>query len=105
MHLRAAEFFLFDHLTNRGFDQRRTGEIKPASLGHQNLVAKYRQVSAARNAVSHDGGELRNSGRGNDGVVSKDPAEIVLVRKNLVLHRSEERRVGKECRSRWSPYH
>ena len=23
----------------------------------------------------------------------------------LVCHRSEERRVGKECRSRWSPYH
>ena len=22
-----------------------------------------------------------------------------------VLTRSEERRVGKECRSRWSPYH
>src|SRR3989441_1528208 len=27
-------------------------------------------------------------------------------RSRLVLkHRSEERRVGKECRSRWSPYH
>ena len=24
---------------------------------------------------------------------------------NLVSYRSEERRVGKECRSRWSPYH
>ncbi len=24
---------------------------------------------------------------------------------HLVDHRSEERRVGKECRSRWSPYH
>ena len=24
---------------------------------------------------------------------------------NLSIHRSEERRVGKECRSRWSPYH
>ena len=24
---------------------------------------------------------------------------------HLVLFRSEERRVGKECRSRWSPYH
>ena len=24
---------------------------------------------------------------------------------NIVQHRSEERRVGKECRSRWSPYH
>ena len=23
----------------------------------------------------------------------------------LVTQRSEERRVGKECRSRWSPYH
>ena len=22
-----------------------------------------------------------------------------------VMERSEERRVGKECRSRWSPYH
>src|ERR1051325_573597 len=22
-----------------------------------------------------------------------------------IVHRSEERRVGKECRSRWSPYH
>ena len=27
-------------------------------------------------------------------------AEVVLTNK-----RSEERRVGKECRSRWSPYH
>src|SRR3989442_5738861 len=24
---------------------------------------------------------------------------------NVELSRSEERRVGKECRSRWSPYH
>ena len=24
---------------------------------------------------------------------------------SLIRHRSEERRVGKECRSRWSPYH
>src|ERR1019366_239806 len=30
--------------------------------------------------------------------VGKDPFD-------LALHRSEERRVGKECRSRWSPYH
>ena len=25
--------------------------------------------------------------------------------KDKILTRSEERRVGKECRSRWSPYH
>ena len=28
-----------------------------------------------------------------------------LVLTSLYLARSEERRVGKECRSRWSPYH
>jgi len=28
-----------------------------------------------------------------------------LVRDATAAHRSEERRVGKECRSRWSPYH
>ena len=25
--------------------------------------------------------------------------------RNSIYQRSEERRVGKECRSRWSPYH
>ena len=30
---------------------------------------------------------------------------IVETRKNTIENRSEERRVGKECRSRWSPYH
>ena len=28
-----------------------------------------------------------------------------LAGRPLLGHRSEERRVGKECRSRWSPYH
>ena len=30
---------------------------------------------------------------------------IVRLLKKDSLQRSEERRVGKECRSRWSPYH
>ena len=37
-----------------------------------------------------------------------DNAVIVghcYVGKNTIIGRSEERRVGKECRSRWSPYH
>ena len=33
-----------------------------------------------------------------------DPAALVHGDR-LYLYRSEERRVGKECRSRWSPYH
>ena len=33
------------------------------------------------------------------GTVAADPATLTF------KNRSEERRVGKECRSRWSPYH
>ena len=29
----------------------------------------------------------------------------MVVAVNMIVLRSEERRVGKECRSRWSPYH
>src|SRR5919197_257649 len=36
---------------------------------------------------------------------SKTPYELLNGKKPDVFYRSEERRVGKECRSRWSPYH
>ena len=32
-------------------------------------------------------------------------SEDLLLHRQLMEIRSEERRVGKECRSRWSPYH
>ena len=32
-------------------------------------------------------------------------SELKKSRSNYSILRSEERRVGKECRSRWSPYH
>ena len=39
-------------------------------------------------------------------MLSKLHADIhVLMTENATNFRSEERRVGKECRSRWSPYH
>ena len=34
-----------------------------------------------------------------------DGRTITLETGKLAKQRSEERRVGKECRSRWSPYH
>ena len=33
------------------------------------------------------------------------PESVEYLLKDLDMVRSEERRVGKECRSRWSPYH
>src|SRR3712207_6914031 len=38
-------------------------------------------------------------------VKSKRPPLSGLPPPQIALARSEERRVGKECRSRWSPYH
>ena len=46
-------------------------------------------------------------------VVNRGDAQLILMdtpgfhkpRNRLGDYRSEERRVGKECRSRWSPYH
>ena len=35
----------------------------------------------------------------------KDPDIFEKIKEKIFLKRSEERRVGKECRSRWSPYH
>ena len=40
-----------------------------------------------------------------DYIASKVKVDREEVRKRLKTTRSEERRVGKECRSRWSPYH
>src|SRR2546425_6598448 len=37
------------------------------------------------------------SAAGDDQIQARQPVRII--------ERSEERRVGKECRSRWSPYH
>ena len=34
-----------------------------------------------------------------------DTVKVTLGPKGRNVVRSEERRVGKECRSRWSPYH
>ena len=49
----------------------------------------------------------------NLAIITHSPAEFIIdftrvvpgVSKAKVFSRSEERRVGKECRSRWSPYH
>ena len=43
--------------------------------------------------------------KGNGSFVLDVTAEDADEGENATVRRSEERRVGKECRSRWSPYH
>ena len=53
----------------------------------------------------------KNSQTNNIPAHSVDTRELALEmlieinERGAFSHRSEERRVGKECRSRWSPYH
>ena len=64
--------------------------------------------------ISESRNEMIWNADGFAAVLPSDKREVVLTLKNeygLVTGmtgdgvRSEERRVGKECRSRWSPYH
>src|SRR2546423_778664 len=50
--------------------------------------------------------KVKNAGPSDAQAVSlSDTWPAGFSRSGLVTTRSEERRVGKECRSRWSPYH
>src|SRR5687767_15995938 len=68
-------------------------------------------VLADGNAQTHvaEGHGLGKRARRKDTLLIEDAVvgELVLEAqlRPPVGHRSEERRVGKECRSRWSPYH
>ena len=44
-------------------------------------------------------------GKGAIRLLGPELQKMGIRRALLVTDRSEERRVGKECRSRWSPYH
>src|SRR3712207_7357421 len=50
--------------------------------------------------------EHYNQRRVHESLDNLTPADVYFGRgEAILLERSEERRVGKECRSRWSPYH
>src|SRR5256885_15670538 len=57
-------------------------------------IAALLSQASARSAAFRG---LVSTIEGTDGIVYVEPGSC--------RHRSEERRVGKECRSRWSPYH
>src|SRR5690242_2634115 len=71
---------------------------------------QVRQVSKDRD-VANNLSALSQQRMNQESSLSVDRcllSEVVRSVKELSarrIHRSEERRVGKECRSRWSPYH
>ena len=58
------------------------------------------------NAFRLGGAALLGFGLMNQAVAAEAVQKIGFINTERVYaERSEERRVGKECRSRWSPYH
>src|SRR5687768_18342977 len=55
-----------------------------------------------RRRAAREGGRLRRGGGDRAPREAEPPEARAEARQGA---RSEERRVGKECRSRWSPYH
>src|SRR3989454_10001676 len=78
----------------------------PAPLAALTLTAPFNDLDAVRALFRARGDEIAGvivePVAGNMGVVAPLPGFLEGLRE---ITRSEERRVGKECRSRWSPYH
>ena len=64
--------------------------------------AKFDELTA--HLVERTAGPV-NSALNDAGMTASELSKVLLVGGSTRIPRSEERRVGKECRSRWSPYH
>ena len=73
----------------------------------EDIMAQYKVAIDAGHGGS-DPGAVYNGRQEKDGVLRLAMAVGKILENSGVdvfYVRSEERRVGKECRSRWSPYH
>src|SRR2546430_3015154 len=101
VHVQRRPFHPHDHhprpRLERGIHQRRGAPV--LALDHHPPLARARV-----DALRHDADSARE---GVDAGSDLAPAgmEVLQQERTNADERSEERRVGKECRSRWSPYH
>src|SRR2546426_10539013 len=79
------------------------GEILNGTVTYQNTSASPIAVQTIGIAARPPGGT--NAGGPYTNLAPSLPVQTIQPGASVTLARSEERRVGKECRSRWSPYH
>src|SRR2546427_3589461 len=73
-------------------------------ISFQQIAERYR---AREDAADYLARKIREGGAGEWGraIMPRHPHLDTAQSLQMAAWRSEERRVGKECRSRWSPYH
>ena len=86
-------------------DPRRILDVATGTAGVAIALARQTDAHITGVDVSEDMMEIGR--RRVDAVALQDRIELESARAEELpfARRSEERRVGKECRSRWSPYH
>src|SRR5579885_3876608 len=76
--------------------------ITKEQLGESNTSYAQGGIAVAMGGDEDVSEHLEDTVNAGDGLVNREAAKVLVEEGPL---RSEERRVGKECRSRWSPYH
>ena len=72
------------------------------------MIVKFEAIELANGTWAYDIEELLKKKNISLAVNRLDTVELQVELNGIHIRsrdRSEERRVGKECRSRWSPYH
>ena len=88
VHVATAQVFGADDLANGRLHQRRAGqEDRALVLDDDRLIAHRRHVGAACRARAHHHGNLRDALGAHVGLVEEDAAEVLAVRKHVVLVR------------------
>ena len=93
--------------TTSVFAQKKGKKAVEQPKGYEFTVVKENPVTPVKNQASSGTcwSYSSISFLESEAIKKGAPANIDLAEMFPVWNRSEERRVGKECRSRWSPYH
>ena len=100
---------------NKLFDDSYVHQIDLQFNDPESFFANAKEEKYVEATITIDGEVFENVGlrvKGNNSLrlverygLTRYSMKIEFDHYNKDLNRSEERRVGKECRSRWSPYH
>src|ERR1041385_8494283 len=78
-------------------------EVRVLRGDHKGKSGRIVEVVVSDRKVVVEGVTVKKAD-GTEKALPVDPSNLLIVKLNLDDKRSEERHVGKECRSRWSPY-
>ena len=94
-------------VTNQKSADYRVADIKQADFGRKEIAIAETEMPGLMAVREEYKGKQPLKGARIAGSLHMTIQTAVLIETLVKLgaERSEERRVGKECRSRWSPYH